>query len=101
MSNYITSNFSNLIFSCSVPSQWHMEHRVPDHCVVFVRQGKLLISDKGRTEEIPAGSCVFLKKDCSVRLVKASFAGKNYEGLNIRLPQNILVVQSINTLSIK
>ena len=67
-----------------------MEHRVPDHCVVFVRQGKLLISDKGRTEEIPAGSCVFLKKDCSVRLVKASFAGKNYEGLNIRLPQNIL-----------
>lgn len=45
MSNYITSNFSNLIFSCSVPSQWHMEHRVPDHCVVFVRQGKLLISD--------------------------------------------------------
>lgn len=32
----------------------------------------------------------FLKKDCSVRLVKASFAGKNYEGLNIRLPQNIL-----------
>ena len=90
MSNYITSNFSNLIFSCSVPSQWHMEHRVPDHCVVFVRQGKLLISDKGRTEEIPAGSCVFLKKDCSVRLVKASFAGKNYEGLNIRLPQNIL-----------
>lgn len=90
MSNYITSNFSNLIFSCSVPSQWHMEHRVTDHCVVFVRQGKLLISDKGRTEEIPAGSCVFLKKDCSVRLVKASFAGKNYEGLNIRLPQNIL-----------
>ena len=47
-----------------------MEHRVPDHCVVFVRQGKLLISDKGRTEEIPAGSCVFLKKDCSVRLPK-------------------------------
>lgn len=41
MSNYITSNFSNLIFSCSVPSQWHMEHRVPDHCVVFVRQGKI------------------------------------------------------------
>ena len=66
MSNYITSNFSNLIFSCSVPSQWHMEHRVPDHCVVFVRQGKLLISDKGRTEEIPAGSCVFLRKLCKM-----------------------------------
>ena len=46
-----------------MPSQWHMEHRVTDHCVVFVRQGKLLISDKGRTEEIPAGSCIFLKKD--------------------------------------
>lgn len=59
MSNYITSNFSNLIFSCSVPSQWHMEHRVPDHCVVFVRQGKLLISIREGQRKFQLGLVFF------------------------------------------
>lgn len=68
----------------------HWEHRMPTHSIIFVRSGKLVVEGKEQTDEIPAGHYVFVRWDCSVKVVKVSLDGEPYRGINFALPRKEL-----------
>lgn len=83
-------NYENILQSCCIPHDMHVEHRVPAHSIIFVRSGKLLVEEKGKTDEISAGNYVFLRRDCSVNVTKAPLDGEPYRGINLSLPRTAL-----------
>ena len=83
-------NYSDILLSCCIPHDMHLEHRMPAHSIIFVRSGKLVIEDKDKTEEIPADNYVFVRRDCSVNVTKVPLEGNPYRGINFTLPRKEL-----------
>lgn len=83
-------NYGNILLSCCIPHDMHLEHRVPAHSIIFVRSGKLVIEGKERTDEVMADHYVFVRRDCSVTVTKVPLDGIPYRGINLTLPRKDL-----------
>ena len=83
-------NYSDILLSCCIPHDMHLEHRMPAHSIIFVRSGKLVIESKDKTDEITADNYVFVRRDCSVNVTKVPLEGKPYRGINFTLPRKEL-----------
>lgn len=78
-------NHAGIVQSCCIPHDMHIEHRVPAHCILFVRSGMLIVRGKERTDEITAGNYAFVRRDCSVDILKTPLNGEPYRGVNFTL----------------
>ena len=84
------NNFGDIVYSCLIPYDMHWEHRQPNHSIVFVRSGKLVIDRDGERQEISAGNYVFVRRDCKVNITKSSLRDEAYSGINISLNRDAL-----------
>ena len=83
-------NYGDILLSCSIRHDMHMEHRMPAHSIIFVRSGKLIIEGRDSTDEITADNFVFVRRDCSVNVTKVPLDGTPYRGINFTLPRRYL-----------
>ena len=83
-------NYGNILLSCSIPHDMHLEHRMPAHSIIFVRSGKLVIEGREMTDEVMADNFVFVRRDCSVNVTKVPLDGHPYRGINFSLPRKEL-----------
>lgn len=83
-------NYGNILLSCSIPHDMHLEHRMPAHSIIFVRSGKLVIEGRETTDEVMADNFVFVRRDCSVNVTKVPLDGHPYRGINFSLPRKEL-----------
>lgn len=83
-------NYGDILLSCCIPHDMHWEHRMPTHSIIFVRSGKLVVEEKDRTTEVPAGNFVFVRRDCSINVTKVPLNGEPYRGINFSLPRKEL-----------
>lgn len=63
---------------------------MPEHSLIFVREGKLLVRGREETFEVPAGSYIFIQRDCSLSIQKMTIDGLPYQGINFLFPRNRL-----------
>lgn len=83
-------NYGDILLSCSIKHDMHMEHRMPAHSIIFVRSGKLIIEGRDSTDEITADNFVFVRRDCSINVTKVPLDGTPYRGINFTLPRRYL-----------
>lgn len=83
-------SYGDILLSCSIKHDMHMEHRMPAHSIIFVRSGKLIIEGRDSTDEITADNFVFVRRDCSVNVTKVPLDGTPYRGINFTLPRRYL-----------
>ena len=83
-------NYGDILLSCRIPRDLHVEHRMPAHSVIFVRSGKLVIVGRDKSEEVGAGQYVFIRRDCTIDVTKVPLAGEPYRGINLTLPRREL-----------
>lgn len=85
MSENILNNYGDIVYSCLIPHDTDWEHRRPDHSIIFVRSGKLLIEDHGESLTVEAGNYVFIRRNCTVNITKMSIGEIPYRGVLIIL----------------
>lgn len=90
MNEPIMNQYADTLYSCLIPHDMHFEHRMPNHSIIFVRSGKLLIEENGRVVEVVEGNYVFVKRDCSVKITKVSLPDTPYRGINLTLRRKVL-----------
>lgn len=83
-------NYEDILLSCRIPRDMHVEHRMPAHSVIFVRSGKLVIAGRDKSEEVGAGQYVFIRRDCTIDVTKVPLDGEPYRGINLTLPRREL-----------
>ncbi len=90
MNTQYIKKHSDTLYSCMIPHNMHLEHRMPNHSIIYVRSGILVINDNETMTEITAGNYVFVKRDCRVRLCKIPSDNKPYKGISLSLQRKIL-----------
>lgn len=83
-------NYGDILLSCRIPRDLHVEHRMPVHSIIFVRSGKLVIAGRDKSEEVEAGQYVFIRRDCTIDVTKVPLDGEPYRGINLTLPRREL-----------
>lgn len=83
-------NFGDIVYSCFIPHDFHWEHRMPLHSVVFVRSGMMVVCEDGEETEVKAGNYVFLKRDCRVNIKKTAVGETPYSGVVVMLSRRVL-----------
>lgn len=83
-------NYGDILLSCCIPHDMHVEHRMPAHSIIFVRSGKLVIAGRDKSEAVEAGQYVFIRRDCTIDVTKVPFDGEPYRGINLTLPRREL-----------
>ena len=83
-------NYGDILLSCCIPHDMHVEHRMPAHSIIFVRSGKLVIAGRDKSEAVEAGQYVFIRRDCTIDVTKVPLDGKPYRGINLTLPRREL-----------
>lgn len=90
MNEPLITQYADTLYSCLIPYDMHLEHRMPAHSIIFVRSGKLLIEENKRVVEVMAGNYVFVKRDCTVKITKVSLEEAPYRGINLTLRRKAL-----------
>lgn len=90
MNKPIITQYADTLYSCLIPYEMHLEYRMPNHSLIYVRSGKLHIEEGAEKTEVEAGSYVFIRRDCNVRLMKESLEGEPYQGICLALQRQIL-----------
>lgn len=83
-------NFGDIVYSCLIPHDFHWDHRMPLHSVVFVRSGMMVVREDGKETEVSAGNYVFLKRDCKVDIKKTAVGETPYRGVIVMLSRREL-----------
>lgn len=90
MSENILNNYGDIVYSCLIPHDMDWEHRRPEHSIIYVRSGRLIVEDKGETLEVAAGNYVFIRRNCTVNVTKQSLGDDAYRGILITLKRSEL-----------
>ena len=68
-------NYGNILLSCSIPHDMHLEHRMPAHSIIFVRSGKLKVLAVMSNERLAAQPDVPTFKECGYNAVLGTWRG--------------------------
>lgn len=90
MNNFLLTQYDDTLYSCLIPYDMHLSHRMPAHSIIFVRSGKLMIEENGEVVEVTEGNYVFVKRDCTVRITKVALGKTPYRGISFRLRRKVL-----------
>lgn len=86
----IINQYADTLYSCLIPHDMYLEHRMPAHAIIYVRQGKLQVEDNGEKIEVEAGNYVFVRRNCTVDVTKVAHGDEPYRGINLTLHRNVL-----------
>lgn len=74
----------SVIFSCFSEDETLHEHRLPNHALILVCDGEIDVSDGSTSLSAKRGEYLFLKRDCTVRIVKHSGDSAPYSAMSVR-----------------
>ncbi len=82
---YIIKEFQDTLYSCLMPYAKQFEYRMPNHCIIYVRTGSLMVEQGEKITEVKAGNYVFVKRNCTAKITKLSDGETPYRGINLTL----------------
>ena len=88
--DYIINSFQDTLYSCLMPYAKQFEYRILNHSIIFVRTGSLMLEQGGIITEVKAGTYVFVKRNCTTKIIKLSDGETPYRGINLMLHRPIL-----------
>ncbi len=88
--DYIINAFQDTLYSCLMPYAKQFEYRMPNHSIIYVRSGSLMVEQQGQVTEVKAGNYVFVKRNCTARITKLSDGSTPYRGINLALHRPVL-----------
>ncbi len=68
-----------------MPHAKQFEYRMPNHAIIYVRTGSLMVEQGGVVTEVKAGNYVFVKRNCTAKITKLSDGEVPYRGINLTL----------------
>ncbi|MDE6670424.1 MAG: hypothetical protein K2K26_12190, partial [Muribaculaceae bacterium] len=80
----------SVIFSCFMPGENLLEHRLANHSLILVCEGEIDIVDNELNFTVKKGEYLFLKRDCQIRIHKHSSGDKPYSAMSIRFKRSAL-----------
>ena len=80
----------SVIFSCFSEDETLHEHRLPNHALILVCEGEINVSDGVTSLSAKRGEYLFLKRDCTVRIVKHSGGNAAYSAMSVRFKRPAL-----------
>ncbi len=87
---YIIKEYQDTLYSCLMPYAKQFDYRMPNHCIIYVRTGSLMVEQGGKITEVRAGSYVFVRRNCTAKITKLSDGETPYRGINLTLHRPIL-----------
>lgn len=90
MDNYIIHSYADTLYSCLMPYEKQFEYRMPNHSIIYVRTGELVVEQKGEELTVGAGNYVFVRRNCTARITKKSVGAEPYRGINLTLKRSAL-----------
>ena len=87
---YITFNYSDVIFSYFFSDDCMCSKMVRDHFLVYVNSGEYILEEGKRKTVISPGECVFMRRDNRVSMTKQGKNGDPFRGIFMTFKRNFL-----------
>lgn len=85
-----TISYSGIFFSCYTDFSAKCFHAAPEHVLVYVYSGELVVEDRNKKVKIKPGQCVFIRRNHQLTLYKNSKGKENYKGIALTFNRNVL-----------
>src|SRR5574344_2190274 len=82
--------FGNAIIGYLNPEETKYEHRSPTHVIKYVVSGHLIVDEDGIKTHIRKGEYVFIKKNCTVELLKKAHNTEPYGAITLKFERSFL-----------
>ena len=82
--------FDNAVIGYLNPEETKYEHRSPTHVIKFVVSGHLVVNEGGVNIHFRKGDYVFIRKNCTVELIKKAQGGEPYGAITLKLERGFL-----------
>lgn len=87
---YITFNYSDIIFSYFFSDDCMCTKMVRDHFLVYVYSGEYILEEGGKKTVVKPKECVFVRRDIRVNMIKQPKANEPFMGIFITFKRNFL-----------
>lgn len=83
-------DYSGIFLSYFDKNDSHYSHSIPNHALVYVYSGELVINDNGNEILINPGECVFVRRDHRTTMHKRSLEDVQYKGVTLTFKRSML-----------
>lgn len=78
MDNMTTVQYGNIMLRVYLSLDKFCPHRMEQHVLMYLYEGEVLLTERGRTTVLSKGECAFIRKDCNVMMDKRCVGGKPF-----------------------
>ena len=82
--------YSDIFLSYFDKNDSHYTHSIPNHALVYVYSGELVVTDNENETLVNPGECIFVRRDHRTTMVKKSLENENYKGITLTFKRNRL-----------
>lgn len=86
----ILFNYSDIFTIYFLDVETVCEHKASTHSLVYIYSGEMHLMEKGKEVIIPAGQCVFIRRDHLVTFTKLSVYGQQFKGITMHFRRDFL-----------
>lgn len=83
-------NYSDIFFTFFVDNETACINQAKFHHLIYVYEGEIAFSERGKETVVSAGQCVFVRRDHRVTFTKRPAEGKQYKGVTMIFKRNFL-----------
>lgn len=87
---YITFNYSDIIFSYFFSDDCMCTKMVRDHFLVYVYSGEYILEEEKKKVTINPGECIFVRRDNRVNMIKQAKGNEPFKGIFMTFKRNFL-----------
>lgn len=90
LKDYGIIDYSGIFLSYFDKNDSYYSHSIPNHALVYIYSGELLINDNGKEIFINPGECVFVRRDHRTSMYKKSLEDVHYKGVTMTFKRSML-----------
>lgn len=83
-------DYSGIFLSYFDKNDSHYTQSIPNHTLIYVYSGELVINNNGKEMIINAGECVFVRRDHRTTMIKKSLEDVHYKGVTLSFKRSKL-----------
>lgn len=83
-------DYSGIFLSYFDKNDSHYTHSIPNHVLVYVYSGELIINDNGKETIVNPGECAFVRRDHRTTMIKKSLEDVHYKGVTLTFKRSML-----------
>jgi AraC-like DNA-binding protein len=85
-----TIAYSDIFLSCFSQYSEKCIHATPEHTLVYLYSGEMVIEDRNRKITLQPGDCAFIRRDHRLKMYKNSKGDDFYKGISLTFKRSVL-----------